>query len=37
MLRYARDDTHYLLYLHDILRNEAVEKDCLDRLTIIKT
>ncbi|CRG85262.1 exosome complex exonuclease RRP6 [Talaromyces islandicus] len=26
MLRYARADTHYLLYIYDCLRNELVEK-----------
>jgi ribonuclease D len=26
MLRYAREDTHYLLYVYDVLVKELVEK-----------
>lgn len=26
MLRYAREDTHYLLYIYDLLQNELIEK-----------
>lgn len=26
MLKYAREDTHYLLYIYDIMRKELVEK-----------
>jgi len=32
LTRYARDDTHYLLYLYDLLHNEAVEAGCLHRI-----
>ena len=26
MLKYAREDTHYLLYIYDCLRKELIEK-----------
>jgi len=26
MLRYARDDTHYLLYIYDVMRQELIDK-----------
>jgi ribonuclease D len=26
MIKYAREDTHYLLYLYDVLRKELIEK-----------
>lgn len=25
MLKYAREDTHYLLYVHDVLRNQLID------------
>lgn len=27
MLNYAREDTHYLLYVYDIMKKELLEKD----------
>jgi exosome complex exonuclease RRP6 len=26
MLRYAREDTHYLLYIYDVIRQELISK-----------
>jgi len=26
MIRYAREDTHYLLYIYDLMRNHLLEK-----------
>jgi exosome complex exonuclease RRP6 len=26
MLKYARDDTHYLLYIHDVLKKQLLER-----------
>ncbi|KAF4528009.1 hypothetical protein B566_EDAN002192 [Ephemera danica] len=34
MIEYARSDTHYLLYIHDCMRNQLWENgSCTDRLT----
>jgi hypothetical protein len=34
VVRYAREDTHYLLYIYDLMRNELLSKsvDAYDRL-----
>lgn len=32
MLGYARADTHFLLYIYDILRNNLLEKDKMDKV-----
>lgn len=40
MLKYAREDTHYLLYIYDVMRNELIEKgtqlNSLNQLQLLK-
>lgn len=31
MINYARDDTHYLLYIYDCMKNELLDKGNLEK------